>query len=57
LNWYVAARKDHENIEPLDHATKGYKKVFRFLHEMDRLGKDFFAGVNPTIRTLGLDYF
>ena len=37
------ARIEFEGIEPLDQATNGQKKVFRFLYEVDLLGKDFFG--------------
>jgi len=40
-----------EGIEPLGQATNGQKKVFRFLHDVDRL-----VGMNPTIRSPGLGH-
>jgi hypothetical protein len=39
------ARINPEGIDPLDQATTGQKKVFRFLPEVDWLGKDFFGWV------------
>jgi len=44
-----------EEIEPLESATAGEKKVFRFLHDAARPDKDFIAWYEPTIGSAGAE--
>lgn len=49
------ARMHPEDIEVLDKATAGEKKVFRFLHDAARPDKDFIAWYEPTIGSSGAE--
>ena len=49
------ARMHPEDIEVLEDATAGEKKVFRFLHGAARPDKDFIAWYEPTIGSSGAE--
>jgi hypothetical protein len=49
------ARMHPEDIEVLEKATAGEKKVFQFLHDAARPDKDFIAWYEPTIGSSGAE--
>ena len=49
------ARMHPEDIEVLEDATAGERKVFRYLHDVARPDKDFIAWYEPTIGSSGAE--
>ena len=49
------ARMHPEEIEVLEEATAGERKVFRFLHDAARPDRDFIAWYEPTIGSSGAE--
>ena len=49
------ARMHPEDIEVLENATAGERKVFRFLHDAARPDRDFIAWYEPTIGSSGAE--